>query len=296
MVMEKLTIAKLLQKSIDMLEKGDYNNPLLDAQLLLCYTLNVDKIYIYTHKDEQIDAEAVDKFLKLIKKRSQGYPLQYILGTQEFMGLDFFVKEGVLIPRPDTETLVEHIINVVKSGYFGEKKTINIVDIGAGSGAITLSLAHYLDNAHVYSIDISDSALEVTDINRKRLKLESRVELLKGDLLEPLDFLSLYGMIDIIVSNPPYIPSKEIGTLQTEVAEYEPRLALDGGDDGLDYYRRIVSESIPYLSEKGVIAFEIGYNQGSEVKQLLNNSGYFKRIEIKKDLSGHDRVVTGYRH
>lgn len=293
--MEKPTIAKLLQKGIDMLGKGDYNNPLLDAQLLLSYTLNVDKIYIYTHNDELIDEEAVDKFLKLIRKRSKGYPLQYILGVQEFMGLDFFVKEGVLIPRPDTETLVEYLIEVVKSGYFNGKDIVNIVDIGAGSGAITLSLAHYLDNSHVYSIDISDTALEVTDINRKRLKLQSKVELLKGDILKPLEDLSLYGMIDIIVSNPPYIPSKEIGSLQTEVAEHEPRLALDGGDDGLDYYRRIVSEGIPYLSKKGVIAFEIGYDQGIEVKQLLQGSGYFRKVEIKKDLSGHDRVVAGYR-
>jgi len=294
--MEKLTIAKLLQRGIDMLEKGDYNNPLLDAQLLLCYTLNVDKIYLYTHKDEQINEETVDKFLKLIQKRSQGYPLQYILGVQEFMGLDFFVKEGVLIPRSDTETLVEYLIDVVKSGYFDGKNTINIADIGAGSGAITLSLAYYLDNAYVYSIDISDTALEVTEINRKRLKLKSRVELLKGNLLEPLEFLSLYGMIDIIVSNPPYIPSEEIDTLQTEVAEYEPKLALDGGEDGLDYYRKIVSESIPYLSEKGLLAFEIGHNQGAKVKQLLHDSGHFKRIEIRKDLSGHDRVLVGYRY
>ena len=123
--MESFTIAKLLQKSIDMLGKGDYHNPLLDAQLLLCYTLDVDKIYLYTHKDELIDDEAVDKFLTLIKKRSQGYPLQYILGVQEFMGLDFFVKEGVLIPRPDTETLVEHLIDIVKNGYFDGKDTIN---------------------------------------------------------------------------------------------------------------------------------------------------------------------------
>jgi len=294
LVKEGLTIAELLQKSVDMLGKGDYNNPLLDAQLLLCYTLNVDKIYIYTHRNESVDEETVDKFLKLIEIRSKGYPLQYILGTQEFMGLEFTVKEGVLIPRPDTEILVEHLIDVVKSGYFSDECSINIVDIGSGSGAISLSLAHYLDNAYIYSVDISDVALEVTDINRKKLNLESKVSLLKGNLLEPLELLDLKGSIHIIVSNPPYIPSREIETLQREVSEYEPRLALDGGDDGLDFYREIIYKSIPYLYEKAILAFEIGYDQGEEVKKLLNESGHFKRVEIKKDLSGHDRVVLGF--
>ncbi len=286
------TIAELLKKGVEILGEGEYNNPLLDSQLLLCHVINVDKIYTYTHKDQVVDSQSVDKFFKFIDKRKSGYPIQYILGKQEFMGLDFYVKEGVLIPRPDTEILVEHIIELVKSKYFGKKDLIRIVDIGTGSGAITLSLAHYLGNAHVYSIDISDTALEVATENSKKLGLESKVTFLKGDLFNPLEELKLHSSIDIIVSNPPYIPTKDILDLQKEVAEYEPKLALDGGEDGLDFYRRIVAESGKYIAHGGVLAFEIGYNQGNEVKELM--AGGFKDIEIIKDLSGHDRVVVGF--
>lgn len=323
------TIADLIKKGIEILGEGEYNNPLLDSQLLLCHVLNVDKIYTYTHKDQVVDSHSVDKFLKFIGKRRNGYPIQYILEKQEFMGLDFYVKEGVLIPRPDTEILVEYIIDLVNSRDFSHKDFIKIVDIGTGSGAITLSLAHYLENAHLYSIDISDTALQVATENSKRLSLESRVTFIKGDLLNPLDELKLYNSIDIIVSNPPYIPTNDIAALQKEVSEYEPKAALDGGDDGLDFYRRIICESSKYLVDGGVLAFEIGYDQGNDVKELMLSVGEdkgeikeqlpcpntkdiscdegtdhwcktnrpycrgFKDIKIIKDLAGHDRVVTG---
>lgn len=308
------TIAELIKKGMETLGEGEFNAPLLDSQLLLCHVINVDKIYTYTHKDEIVDSHSVDKFLKLIEKRKSGYPIQYILGNQEFMGLDFYVKEGVLVPRPDTEILVEYIIELVKNKYFGDKDLIKIVDIGTGSGAITLSLAHYLKNVHVYSVDISDTALQVATENSKRLELESKVTFLKGDLFEPLDELNLHKSIDIIVSNPPYIPTRDIAVLQKEVAEYEPKLALDGGEDGLDFYRRIVDECNKYLSNNGVLAMEIGYDQGPAVEKLLkgmidtgaeesvpcsnqckkNNSRCIRlsHIEIIKDLAGHDRVVV----
>lgn len=305
------TIGELIKLGMETLGEGEYNNPLLDSQLLLCYVLNVDKIYTYTHKDQEVSSQSVDKFLKLIDKRKSGYPLQYILENQEFMGLDFFVKEGVLIPRPDTEILVEYIIDLINKGHFNNKGSLKIVDIGTGSGAITLSLAHYIENSHIYSIDISDIALQVATENSKRLGLESKVTFLKGDLLEPLDKLGLHQSIDIIVSNPPYIPTRDIDGLQKEVAECEPMTALDGGEDGLDYYRRIIQESSQYLVEGGVLAFEIGYNQGNEVKELMSGTKgqepcpsqskknrpcclrCFEGIKIIKDLAGHDRVVVG---
>lgn len=267
------TIEDLIKKGIEALGEGEFNNPLLDSQLLLCHVLNVDKIYTYTHKNEIVDSHSVDKFLKLIDKRKSGYPIQYILGKQEFMGLDFFVKEGVLVPRPDTEILVEYILDIVKKGYFNNKETLKIVDIGTGSGAITLSLAHYLEKVHIYSVDISPIALEVATENSRRLGLESKVTFLKGDLFEPLDILGLQNSIDIIVSNPPYIPTKDIAELQREVAEYEPKLALDGGEDGLDFYRRIVKECHKYLAPKAVLAMEIGYDQGPALKKLLEDKG-----------------------
>ena len=293
-MVEALTINELLKKGIDLLGKGDFLNPLLDAQLLLCHVLNVDKIYIYTQGKEEVSQEAVDKFLKLINLRKQRYPLQYILGSQEFMGLDFYVGEGVLIPRPDTEILVESIIDIVKEDPFHNYKKINIVDIGTGSGAITLSLAHYIKNSFVYSIDISPRALDIAKNNAKRLNLEEKVCFLEGNLFSPIAFLNLDNKIDIIVSNPPYIPSEEIDRLQREVSTYEPRLALDGGIDGLDYYRQITKEATRYLSKNGILAFEIGHNQGEEVKELLIKQG-FSNVKIIKDLPGKDRVVVGIK-
>lgn len=294
-MVEKYTIKSLLQKGVEILGDGEYLNPLLDSQMILCFVLNVDKIYLYTHSNDEISDEDVDKFLKLIKKRSERYPLQYIIGKQEFMGLDFFVKEGVLVPRPDTEILVESIINLVDSGYFNDKETINIVDIGTGSGAITLSLAYYIENSFVYSVDISDIPIEVATINSENLLLQEKVKFLKGSLLEPLKIERLEKSVDILVSNPPYIPSKDIDDLQVEVSKYEPRLALDGGVDGLDFYREIISKSEEYLSDNGVIAFEIGYDQGKDIKNLLIQQNIFKDIEIIKDLSGLDRVVIAVR-
>ncbi|RKD30882.1 peptide chain release factor N(5)-glutamine methyltransferase [Thermohalobacter berrensis] len=289
-----MTINDLLKKGIYILLENNISNPQLDVELLLSYTLNVDKVYIYTHRDEEVSNESVDNFLKLIDRRKQGYPLQYILKKQEFMGLDFCIEEGVLIPRQDTEVLVEKIINIVNNGHFKDRKVINIVDIGVGSGAISLSLVHYLEKAHVYSIDIDNKAIEITRKNSVRLGLEDKITLLKGNLFSPLTPLNLENKIDIIVSNPPYIPSQDIDTLQVEVAKYEPRKALDGGIDGLDFYRKIIPESIKYLRKDGVLAFEIGYNQGNEVANLIKESGSFKGVEVIKDLAGLDRAVLAY--
>ncbi len=288
---QEYTIQELLQKGLNILENEEMLSPLLDTQLLLEYTLNVDRTYIYTHRDEVVIKENVDKFLSLVHKREKGYPIQYILGKQEFMGLDFIVGEGVLVPRADTEVLIEYILEIVNSGRFKHKQTINILDIGTGSGAITLSLAHYIKNAFVYSIDISEDALKIAKENTKRLNLASKVEFLRGSLFEPLETLKNQNKFDIIVSNPPYIPSDEIKSLQKEVAKYEPRVALDGGIDGLDFYRSIIFHSTKYLLDGALLAFEIGYNQGDDVKKLLESVGNFQNIEIRKDLAGHDRVV-----
>ena len=211
------------------------------------------------------------------------------------MGLDFKVREGVLVPRPDTEVLVEKIIDIVEDGYFKKNtnENINIVDIGTGSGAITLSLAHFLKNTFVYSVDISETALGVAKENAKLHDLSDRVKFLKGSLLDPLDDENLKGKVDILVSNPPYIPSKVIEELQVEVSTYEPKLALDGGEDGLDFYREIINKSDDFLAETSIIAFEIGHDQGKTIKDLLRENGKFDKISVICDLSGTDRVVIG---
>ncbi len=294
-MVEKLTINSLLKKGIAQLGEGDYFNPLLDAQMLLMFLLDRDKLYIYTHGKDEVEADVSEEFMELIELRAKRYPLQYIIGKQEFMGLDFKVREGVLVPRPDTEVLVEKIIEIVEAGHFGEQSSINIVDIGTGSGAITLSLAHYIKNANLYSVDISDIPLEVAKENAKIHQLEDRVCFLKGSMLEPLYEKKLQGKVDILASNPPYIASKVIEELQIEVSTYEPKLALDGGVDGLDFYREITDGVGDFLSERAILAFEIGYDQGQAVRNLLDETGQFKNIEIFTDLSGQDRVVIGQK-
>ncbi len=290
-MVREASIEKLIDEGTKLLDRGDFLNPLLDIQLLLCYTLDVDKIYLYTHKNNIVESENVDKFFKLVHLRKKGYPLQYIINKQEFMGLDFYVEEGVLVPRSDTEILVEAIINKIKGGLFHNKEKINIADICTGSGAIGLSLAYYLSNTYVYCTDISKKALWVAKKNSKKFDLEKKVGFFEGDLLKPLND-RLKNNLHIIVSNPPYIESNHINDLQVEVSKYEPRVALDGGKDGLDYYRRITRQSCDYLVNDGLIALEIGYNQAKEVVNLLNKSKNFHNIKVKKDLGGKDRVVT----
>ncbi len=272
----------------DLLRKSQVS--LFDSILVLCKLLDVDKSYVYTYGERQVSKEVEDEFLQLMRKRAEGYPIQYILGEREFMGLDFYLEEGVLVPRPDTETLVEYIIEYVKRRY--ENKTIKLLDIGVGSGAISLSIAHYCKDVFVYGIDISDIALKVAKINKQRLNL-SNVNFYKGDLFKALEGLNLEGAFEIIASNPPYISKEEIETLDMTVKDFEPRLALDGGEDGLDFYRKITPESKKFLKNNGLLIYEIGYNQGEDVVDILISEG-FKEVSVLKDLQGLDRVVFGF--
>jgi len=286
--MVKNSIEYLLNDGINILKQRDYNNPFLDLQLILMYLLDKDKIYLYTHKEDIISDDIVEKYYQMVNKRNTGYPLQYMLNTQEFMGLDFYVEEGVLIPRPDTEILVEKIINIVKNSELNNR-TINILDIGTGSGAIALSLAYYIKNADVTAVDISDTAIKVSNINKKNLAL-TNVQIVNGDLFGNLNIGN--KKFDIIVSNPPYIEKEEIDKLQVEVATYEPRLALDGGESGLIYYERIGQISKDLICDKGTLSVEIGYNQAEAVSSIFRNTNIFDKIEVNKDLYDKDRVVT----
>lgn len=280
-----MEINKLRSIGVDKIRGRQYGNPVLEATLLLGKLLNVDKIYIYTHGNEEVPQHIVDKFLELIEKRAKGYPIQYIINEKEFMGIDFYVEKGVLIPRPDTEILVEYVLKHIE-----DNKDIEVLDIGVGSGAIGLSIAYYKKNTTVYGVDISDEALKVANINKQRLNL-SNVKLLKSNLFENIGEDKKFH---IIVSNPPYIPRKDIEELQDEVKNYEPMKALDGGEDGLDLYRRIIPESKDYLIEGGLLIFEIGYDQKEQVESIMIAEG-FKSIETLKDLQGLDRVVLGFK-
>ncbi|SHH22326.1 peptide chain release factor N(5)-glutamine methyltransferase [Tepidibacter thalassicus] len=270
-----------------MKELNNSTTPKLDIELILCKVLGVDRIYIHINLDKNLTRDEEERFRYFLNQRKEGRPIAYILGNKEFMGLDFFVKEGVLIPRSDTEILVQEVINLSKN-----IKNPLIIDIGTGSGAISVSLAKFIKCSKVYSLDISDIALEVGKINAKNNGVEDSIVFLKSDLFSAVENLNLQS--DIVVSNPPYIRKREIYTLDRDVKDYEPLLALDGGEDGLDFYRRITRESLKFLKKNGILAYEVGYDQADDVKKIMLDNG-FDSIKIVKDLSGIQRVVIGFK-
>ena len=232
------------------------------------------------------DVKASDAQIRAVRemtaRRKNGEPLWYIIGECSFMSLDFYVSKGVLIPRPDTETLVETVISAAD-----KKRELNIIDICAGSGCIGISLAHYLPNAAVDMLDVSDTALETARKNIIRNNVSGRVNLIKADILNEYPDKKY----DIAVSNPPYIETDTIDALNVSVKDYEPRLALDGGDDGLLFYRRIISIADKILKENALLAFEIGYDQAKSVTAIMTDK--FTDIRVIRDLADNDRVVTG---
>jgi len=285
-----LEIKDLIRMGIKKLDRRKYSNPPLECVLLLAYLLDVDKTYIYIHNNEEVPSSVEDKYFSLIDERRKGYPIQYILKEKEFMGISFYIEEGVLIPRPDTEILVQYVLDYIDEKY--KEGDIKIVELGTGSGCISLSIAYYKKNVFVYSVDIDKKANAVAEENSKRLKLPGRVKILEGDLFQGIKNMGLKNSVDIIVSNPPYIPEDEIFGLQDEIKKYEPLWALDGGEDGLDYYRRIIPQSKEYLKNRGILVFEMGFDQGRKIKELMEK-GNFRNINILKDLQGLDRVITG---
>lgn len=278
-----VTINQALQMGINRIEKIT-ETPLLDAQILLSRTLGMERLRLIIDQREQVSEESLSKYMKLIDERAMGRPVQYIIGSQEFMGLEFYVDERVLIPRGDTEVLVEKIID----DYSGA--TVRFAEVGTGSGAIAISLVKLLDGAMGTTLDISDDAIEVATINMERIEVSDRLKIVKSDVFSALDVEE--GSLDFIVSNPPYIPSKVIDELHIRVKGFEPHLALDGGDDGLDFYRQIVEEAPKYLKDGGAVYFEVGHDQGDDVGKLFEEKGY-SCVEKIKDLQGFDRVIKG---
>lgn len=254
-----------------------------DALQLLLAAAQCDRVYLMTEGNTEMTKEAAETYAAFLNEREGGRPLQYILGECEFMGLPFFVGEGVLIPRADTETLVEAVLET--AAREGLKKGL---DLGTGSGCIPISLEK-LGGLSMTAVDISPRALGYAERNAERNK--ASVRFFSGDLFRPLPEGEPF---DFIVSNPPYIPHGELAGLMTEVRDHEPENALDGGADGLDFYRRILAESGPYLREGGWMFFEMGYDQGSALMELMKEAG-FVRLECRKDLAGLDRVVLGKR-
>ncbi len=285
-----VTIDRLLKEGTEKLTEANIVTAGLDAEVLLYNLLGVERAYLYMYREKEVSKEIQEKFWVGIEKRAKHMPIQYIVNRQEFMGLDFWVEEGILIPRADTEILVEKVINIYKNNYHPDM--VKIMDIGTGSGAIAVSLAKYIDNCLIMAIDICPNALKVAAKNANIHKVKNKIEFYLGDLFSPIDKYDEYKTYDFIISNPPYISKSEINALESGVKDYEPHLALDGGDDGLDYYRKITSKAGDFLKEHGWLLFEIGYNQEKDVSEILNING-FRNIVVLKDLAGLDRVVLG---
>ena len=258
------------------------DNARFEAELIVMSAVGINRTQLVLDSRRDVTEEQRERVSEMVKRRQSGEPLQYILGECEFMSLDFYVESGVLIPRSDTETLVEAVIEKTD-----ENKNMKILDICTGSGCIGISTAHFRSSAYVDLIDISDKAIEIAKKNIVRNNVQSRVKVQKMDILN--EYPS--EKYDIVVSNPPYIETEVIDTLQTEVKNHEPRLALDGGEDGLIFYRRITEIAPEILKKGGMLAFEIGYNQGKAVSALMEKN--FCVVRIIQDFSKNDRVVTG---
>ncbi|MEW9094468.1 MAG: peptide chain release factor N(5)-glutamine methyltransferase [Clostridiaceae bacterium] len=281
----EFTIGELLIKGFNILKEESIPSYKLDCQLLLAKAINKDKLFIMINRDYKVSKSEMDEYLRLVNIRKNKMPVKYILGECEFMNLNFKIKEGVLIPRPDTEILVEEAINdIIENEYK------NICDLCCGSGAIGISIAKYTDNTQIDCYDIEDIPLEVTRDNIYLNSMQDRVSVYKSDLL--MYAIKEDKKYDMIVSNPPYIKDVVIEDLMDDVKKFEPYEALSGGEDGLDFYRRIIEESKVVLKRNGIIAFEIGYDQREDVMNLLKENN-FCDIECKKDLAGLDRVVKG---
>lgn len=273
-----ITIEQLKKQGSDCLRAAGIGEADLDAAYLLEYVLHIDRMTFLLNREKEVCLGDAKRYMEKIEIRAKHIPLQHITGEQEFMGYSFRVNEHVLIPRQDTEVLVEQVAKLAD----GKR----VLDVCTGSGCIILSLDKLCNLIQAVGVDLSTEALKVARENGKRL--DSSVEWLESDI-----FANVTGIFDIIVSNPPYIETKVIAGLMEEVRCHEPRMALDGGEDGLHFYRRIIQESGKYLTDNGYLFFEIGYNQGEEVKALMEDAG-FRDCQVIKDLAGLNRVVMGH--
>lgn len=273
-----MTYKQAEQKGEQLLEAAGVMDAKIDAWLLLEMVAKIDRSFYFMHINEEVDPEVLTEYERVVEKRAEHVPLQYITGEQEFMGMTFKVNSNVLIPRQDTETLVEEALKVIEP-------QMEVLDLCTGSGCILLSILKNAPTVHGTGSDISKQALLVAKENARLHDLDA--EWVRGNLFD-----NVSGQYDVIVSNPPYIAQAELPMLMPEVLHFEPMQALDGGADGLDFYRSITAEAPQYLKENGYLFFEIGYDQGKAVQQLMQDAG-FKDVTIRKDLAGNDRVVKG---
>ena len=280
------TIGKCLTWTTQYFTQKRLDNPRLEAEVLLGKALGQTRVQLYMNLEQPLQGLELARYRVLIKQRAEGMPTAYLVGEKEFMSLAFEVNRQVLIPRPDTEVLVETSLELIGGR---QNEELVVVDVGTGSGNIAVALAHYWPKARVIGIDISEKALEVAKRNAGRHEVADRVTFYEGDLLSSLEGLKLKGKVDLIAANLPYIPSNELPHLMREVLQ-EPISALDGGRDGLSYYRRLLPQALDYLKPGGYLIIEIGPNQGKAAQKLFKEEPWDK-VQVKLDYGGRERVV-----
>ena len=273
-------VRDLLQWAVEELKEHNIQTPRLDAEVLLAYAMNKDRLQLYLSFQDIVDKESESHYRALIAERAEQKPVSYLVGRKEFMSLDFIVNESVMIPRPETEVLVETVCGL------GTPES-EVLELGTGSGAIAVSLARYNPEWHIVATDLSMKALLIARENARLHRVTDRVSFLQADLLSALSSRSKF---DWLVSNPPYIPAQDLAYLPAGIRKYEPMLALDGGVDGLDVIRRIVANAHTVLKPGGRIALEIGYGQSEKVQEIADETGKYSDFSVIKDYSGIPRV------
>ena len=289
--MSEWTIQKLLNWTTEYLTQKKVDSPRLSAELLLSNVLGLKRIELYTQYNRVVEEEHLAKLRELVRRAGQHEPVAYLVGRAEFYSIEFEVTPDCLIPRPETELLVQRAIELLRQRAGPHQ----VCDLCTGCGVIAVAIAKNVPDTKVIATDLSETALGVAAKNVKKYGLDERVELLQGDLFEPLIPQLDMAPFDLIVCNPPYVSAAEYEKLGKNVKDYEPRTALYGGEDGLELYRRIAEQVGRFLDSDGALLLEIGYEQGPAVRELLAQTGLFGIIKVDKDLSGHDRIVMAQR-
>ncbi|HEX4796867.1 MAG TPA: peptide chain release factor N(5)-glutamine methyltransferase [Humisphaera sp.] len=287
------TVRRVLEWTGGFFVRKEVDQPRLSAELLLAHVLKCPRINLYTNYDRVLSDAELAAYRALVQRAVEDEPIAYLTGKAHFFNLEFEVSRDVLIPRPDTETLVENITQLVRNQSGLESP--RVLDLCTGSGCIAAAIAHRIKNAIVVATEISPAAIAIAKKNIERLKLAERVTLLQGDLFEPLSELVDARPFDLIVSNPPYIPTAQIATLDRSVKDYEPMQALDGGADGLDFHRRILDRAADRLVAGGRVFLEIAFDQGEKAMELAAVYSQYEQFRLLKDFGGRDRVLTAMK-
>jgi release factor glutamine methyltransferase len=283
-----VTLTETLNSASIILSTAGITNARLDAEVLLAHIIQKDRVWLITHSSEVLDDKNRLDFDEAIRRRTKREPLQYIIGNQEFWGLEFKVTPDVLIPRPETEFIIEAALAIAQD----RNKPVRIIDLCTGSGCIAVSLAKELAFAHVIATDASEKALAVARENTRDHGVADRIRYLEGDLFEPLKELDIRGQIDIIVSNPPYVRESDLHALQSEVKDYEPLMALIAGPEGTEMAQRIIKHATEYLKKNGALIMEMGLGQAGELTRMTEATGEYCKPEVLKDLAGIERVLV----